>query len=75
MQTHASITSATQLIAIDGTTGLTLAGNKISKTRIYIWLEGQDPDCNDTASTGHSLTFTLNYTKPAVAAGGGGGGG
>ena len=45
---------------------LTLAGNAIMKTRIYIWLEGQDPDCIDTASTGKWLDVLLKFTKPNV---------
>lgn len=42
-----------------------LAGNKITKTRVYIWLEGQDPDCLDVASQGQNLNVVLNFTKPA----------
>ena len=47
-------------------TQLKLPGNAISKARVYIWLEGQDPDCIDTASTGKYLDFVLNLSKPAV---------
>lgn len=43
-----------------------LPANSIVKTRVYIWLEGQDPDCNDTASTGQALDFVLSFTKPSV---------
>lgn len=43
---------------------LKLKGNAISKVRVYIWLEGQDPDCNDTASTGKYLDFNINLSKP-----------
>ena len=43
---------------------LTLEANKISKLRVYIWLDGQDPDCIDTASTGKYLDFVLNLAKP-----------
>lgn len=50
----------------DGTTNLEIAGNKISKVTVYIWLEGQDPDCIDTASTGKYLDFQINLSKPAV---------
>ena len=74
MQTAAALTAVQRLVAVDGTTQLSLVGNAISKTRIYIWLEGQDPDCNDTASTGNSVSFVLNFTKPAVVSGGSGGG-
>lgn len=47
-------------------TQLKLPGNTISKARVYIWLEGQDPDCIDTASTGKYLDFVINLSKPAV---------
>lgn len=43
-----------------------LPGNAISKARIYIWLEGQDPDCQDTASTGKSFDLQINLSKPAA---------
>ena len=43
---------------------LQLQANKISKLRVYIWLDGQDPDCIDTASTGKYLDFVLNLAKP-----------
>ena len=42
-----------------------LAPNQISKVRVYIWLEGQDPDCVDLASTGDKLSVYLNLTKEA----------
>ena len=47
-------------------TQLYLAGNAIMKARVYIWLEGQDPDCNDTASTGKEITVNLYFAKPAL---------
>ncbi len=40
-----------------------LAPNQISKVRVYIWLEGQDPDCIDLASTGDKLSIDLKLTK------------
>ena len=51
----------------DGSAGdnLKLAQNSIMKARVYIWLEGQDPDCIDTASTGKSIDIVLGFTKPA----------
>lgn len=47
-------------------TQLYLKPNVISKLRVYIWLEGQDPDCIDTASTGKYLDFIINLAKPAI---------
>lgn len=51
----------------DGTTKLNLAKNSIHKARVYIWLEGQDPDCNDTASTGRAFDISINLRKPTKA--------
>lgn len=45
---------------------LQLKGNAIMKARVYIWIEGQDPDCIDTASTGKSIDVKLGFTKPAA---------
>ena len=42
-----------------------LLPNQISKVRVYIWLEGQDPDCIDMASTGDKLNVNLKLTKEA----------
>ena len=47
-------------------TQLVLGQNTITKARVYIWLEGQDPDCNDTASTGKQIKVTINLSKPAA---------
>lgn len=33
----------------------------ITKIRFYIWLEGQDVDCEDTASLGSGVGVTLNF--------------
>ena len=37
----------------------------IMKARVYIYLEGQDPDCIDTASTGRAFDIQINLAKPA----------
>ena len=75
MQTAGALTAAQNMTAVDGTTELTLVGNSIMKARVYIWLEGQDPDCNDTASTGKEIDVVINFTKPAVTTGSGSGSG
>lgn len=54
----------TTLIQTDGTTAMTLEPNTVSKVRCYVWLEGQDPDCSNLASTGDELIVTLRLTKP-----------
>ena len=38
----------------------------ITKVRVYMWIEGQDVDCIDTASTGKQIDITLKFTKPEV---------
>lgn len=34
----------------------------ISKIKVYIWIEGQDIDCEDTASLGAGFSTTLGFT-------------
>ena len=57
-----------------GTTGATamtdvagnakgLMPNQISRVRVYVWLEGQDPDCIDMASTGDKLNVTIKLDR------------
>ena len=46
-----------------------LKPNTISKVRVYVWLEGQDPDCVDLASTGDKLSVTLKLTKEPTTGG------
>lgn len=66
LQTDATVTSATDMSNLGGSDKLTLEQNSVMKARVYIWLEGQDPDCIDTASTGKSIDIVLGFTKPAV---------
>ena len=65
IRTGAKITTDTKLKSTSNAQ-LKLPGNTISKLRVYIWLEGQDPDCIDTASTGKYLDFVLNLSKPGL---------
>ena len=53
-----------QLKEIDGTTNLSLKPNQIAKVRVYIWIEGQDPDCIDLSSTGQQINATIRLIKP-----------
>ena len=70
IQTGASVSdNDIQLYSVVGSQDdhkITLPGNAISKARVYIWLEGQDPDCQDTASTGKSFDLQINLSKPAT---------
>lgn len=49
---------------IDGTTEFGLKPNQTSKVRVYIWIEGQDPDCIDLSSTGKQINATIRLIKP-----------
>ncbi len=52
-------------------TAIVLQPNKITKVRVYIWLEGQDVDCLNTASYGDRLQAKIRLTKPVGTAGSG----
>ena len=55
-------TAATVITDINGN-NVGIEPNQISKVRVYIWLEGQDPDCVDMASTGDKISLDLKLTK------------
>lgn len=65
LQTADTVTTATDMTNLGGDS-LMLVQNAVMKARVYIWLDGQDPDCIDTASTGKSIDVVLGFTKPAV---------
>ena len=66
LRTAASVGTVTDMAALGTETKLTLAQNSIMKARVYIWIEGQDVDCIDTASTGKQIDINLGFTKPEV---------
>ena len=67
IRTDAKLTAPVNMTAVnEAGTQFSLPGNTISRMRVYIWLEGQDPDCIDTASTGKYLDFLINIAKPTV---------
>lgn len=41
----------------------TLAANSITRLRVYVYLEGQDPDCDNSASRGGGIEVNLGLTK------------
>lgn len=47
----------------DGKTPFTLAPNKISRLRVYVWLEGQDVDCINWASYGGGVKVDIGLVK------------
>ena len=48
---------------IDGTTDFTLGANSITRLRVYVYLEGQDPDCDNSASRGGGVEVNIGLTK------------
>ena len=48
---------------IDGTTDFTLGANSITRLRVYVYLEGQDPDCDNAASRGGGIEVNIGLTK------------
>ena len=53
--------------------GFTLSAG-ITKVRVYMWIEGQDVDCENSASGGN-ITYGLQITTENTPSGGSGGGG
>ena len=47
----------------DGTTKFTLAPSKVSRIRVYVWLEGQDVDCINYASHGGGIKVNIGLVK------------
>ena len=47
-----------------GNTKLQIVANQYQKVRVYVWIEGQDPDCINYASLGQSLRLDLGLSKP-----------
>jgi len=64
MNLNDASTGTVEGATVTGATALTLPRNAVSKATIYIWLEGQDPDCNDYASAGGGLQYVIKFTKP-----------
>ncbi len=58
-------TAAIDLYSVkDGTTAIQMIANQYQKARVYVWIEGQDPDCINYASLGQGLTLNLGLSKP-----------
>lgn len=51
----------------DGEKAMEVVANQYQKIRVYVWIEGQDPDCINYASLGQSLTLNLGLSKPETA--------
>ena len=50
----------------DGTTTFGISPSKISRIRIYVWLEGQDVDCINWASHGGGVKVNIGLVKGAT---------
>lgn len=48
-------------------TAFEIAANQYQKIRVYVWMEGQDPDCINAASLGGGLTIDIGFSKPGTA--------
>lgn len=68
--TENGVSAATTITDINGN-DIELKPNQITKVRTYIWLEGQDPDCVNLASTGDRLQVMIRLTKPQGTGSGG----
>lgn len=56
-------TLGTQSITTSAITGqLTLTADTAQKVTLYIWFEGEDPDCKDTAA-GVDVSVSVDFTK------------
>lgn len=49
--------------ASDGTTQFGIAPSKISRIRVFVWLEGQDVDCINWASHGGGIKVNIGLVK------------
>ena len=45
-------------------TTFTISPNEYQRIRVYFWMEGQDPDCINSASLGGGLTLDIGFSKP-----------
>lgn len=62
-----------RILAVDGTKPIdlvdtdgelfTIPANKVSRLRVYVWMEGQDVDCINLASFGGGIELDLGLTK------------
>ena len=70
LQQTTQTTDATRDESIDlksvktGNAPIQIIANQYQKLRVYVWIEGQDPDCVNYASLGKSLTLDLGLSKP-----------
>ena len=51
----------------DDGTAFEIAANRYQKIRVYVFMEGQDPDCINAASLGGGLTVDIGFSKAGTA--------
>lgn len=47
----------------DGITPISIKTNQYQKMRIYVWMEGQDPDCSKTSTSAEEITLNVEFSK------------
>lgn len=61
LQTNEIVGAATTWTAASGSGDITAITSGITKLRVYAWIEGQDVDCENTAS-GTNITYNIRFT-------------
>lgn len=62
--TENGVQDSIDLKSVKDDAAITMVPNQYQKLRVYVWIEGQDPDCVNYASLGKSLTLDLGLSKP-----------
>ena len=62
--TEDGVQDSIDLKSVKDDAAITMVPNQYQKLRVYVWIEGQDPDCVNYASLGKSLTLDLGLSKP-----------
>ena len=65
VQNMTSISSTVAGGVITDEKDLTIPGNSVTKFRVYVYIEGQDPDCVNFASYGGGIEVNIGLTKDA----------
>ena len=58
-----SVTTTATPTAMTDTANIFSLAQGVTKVRVYMWVEGQDIDCEDTVS-GSDITFKLEFKLP-----------
>lgn len=67
LQTESGATvDVNDLINVADSSTFTIPANKVSRIRMYVWLEGQDPDTVNLASHGGGIKLDVGLVKPGL---------